>query len=62
MLNLCCENPEDNSLNDFLVLLKEVVPRESVSILELIKGALFQSEILKTITAPQTPRRNIFEV
>jgi len=35
------------------VLLREVVPRESASILELIKGALLQSEIMKTISVPQ---------
>jgi len=52
MLKLCCENPEDSSVNGFLVLLREIVPRESVITLELIKGALLQSEILKTITAP----------
>ena len=62
MLKLCCENPEDSSVNGFLVLLREIVPRESVITLELIKGALLQSEILKTITAPQAFRRNTFKV
>jgi len=62
MLKLCCENPEDISVDDSLILLREVVPRDSVSTLELIKGALLQSEIMKTITVTRVQSRNTVEV
>jgi hypothetical protein len=39
-LKLSNQNPADNSVDGALVLLREVVPRESLSTLELIKGAL----------------------
>lgn len=46
MIKSCCENTEDNSVDGFLLLLREVIPRESISTRKLIKGALLQSEIL----------------
>jgi len=62
MLKLCCENLEDTSVVDSLVVLREVVPRESLRTLELIKGALLQSEIMKTITVTRVQSRNTVEV
>ena len=52
----------DNFVDGALVLLKDVVPRESLSTLELSKGALHQSEIMKTISSTPPLRRDIIEV
>jgi len=62
MHKLCCENLEDTTVVDLLIVLREVVPRESLRTLELIKGALFQSEIMKTITVNRVQSKNTVEV
>jgi len=61
-LKLSNENSADNSVDGALVLMREVVPRESLSTLELIKGALLQSEIMKTISSTLPLRIDIVEV